>query len=119
MSLNATTMQQIKERLQEEKKTQEARLRSLVQQDPFSDTDRLNDNAASDMEATEESNHDRVKAIELTVRTMLVDIDAALDRIDQGTYGTCTSCAKPIDTQRLSIRPVASLCVSCEQKREK
>jgi DnaK suppressor protein len=46
------------------------------------------------------------------------EIDAALVRIADGTYGFCTSCKDLIDTDRLAILPTAILCLSCEQKKK-
>lgn len=42
---------------------------------------------------------------------VLADIDAALQRIDDGTYGTCTKCGREIAPERLEARPWASLCI--------
>lgn len=41
------------------------------------------------------------------------EIDAALGRIDRGTYGVCTSCGAAIPEERLELRPFASTCVAC------
>jgi RNA polymerase-binding transcription factor DksA len=41
------------------------------------------------------------------------DIDAALSRIDRGTYGRCTSCDAAIPEERLELRPFAGTCVAC------
>jgi RNA polymerase-binding protein DksA len=46
-------------------------------------------------------------------------IDAALKRIDDGTYGTCTNCGKPIAEERLEARPWASLCIDCQREAER
>ncbi|AWB91629.1 TraR/DksA family transcriptional regulator [Aeromicrobium chenweiae] len=43
----------------------------------------------------------------------LAEIDAALDRLDDGTYGVCAVCGKPIAAERLAARPVAVTCVAC------
>ena len=40
-------------------------------------------------------------------------ITAALDRIRQGTYGTCVNCGEPIDTARLDAVPATPLCRDC------
>ena len=45
------------------------------------------------------------------------EIDAALDRIDAGTYGTCVHCGTAIPPERLEFRPHAAGCVSCQQAR--
>jgi DnaK suppressor protein len=43
----------------------------------------------------------------------LEDIDAALARLDEGTYGICERCGRPIAPERLEVRPTARTCVSC------
>lgn len=44
---------------------------------------------------------------------MLDAIDAALGRIDDGTYGTCRQCLEPIEPERLTLIPEAALCLGC------
>jgi RNA polymerase-binding transcription factor DksA len=46
---------------------------------------------------------------------ILLEIEAALARIDDGTYGLCTRCGRPIDAERLEAVPYATLCI--EDKR--
>jgi len=46
-------------------------------------------------------------------------IDAALRRIDDGTYGNCETCSKPISQKRLLAVPHASLCIKCQELEEK
>lgn len=48
-------------------------------------------------------------------RRLLEDIDDALRRIEDGTYGTCERCGTPIGYDRLEAIPAASLCVTCKQ----
>lgn len=43
-------------------------------------------------------------------------IDAALRRMDDGVYGTCTSCREPIEPRRLDASPAASLCADCAEQ---
>ena len=45
----------------------------------------------------------------------LRQIEAALDRIDQGTYGVCLNCGNPISDERLAAVPHAALCRDCAQ----
>ncbi len=106
--------------LEEEKKSLSNRISELSAQDPFSDPNRLNDNAASDSEANEESSHDRFTALVAQLEEKVTEIDAALFRISDGSYGYCTNCKAQIDADRLSILPTAQLCLSCEKvKKEK
>lgn len=46
-------------------------------------------------------------------KRVLGDIEHALERIENGTYGTCERCGKEIEPARLSVMPQASLCSSC------
>jgi DnaK suppressor protein len=48
-----------------------------------------------------------------TERGILEDINAALQRIDNGTFGTCTECGTTISEERLKAIPYAPLCVRC------
>lgn len=43
----------------------------------------------------------------------LSDIAAALARVDEGTYGLCEGCGKPITSARLQARPYARTCINC------
>jgi DnaK suppressor protein len=43
----------------------------------------------------------------------LAEIDAALARMEQGRYGSCVSCERQIDAERLSVLPMTPLCMSC------
>ena len=45
----------------------------------------------------------------------LVSIDDALARLDAGTYGLCTSCKRPIPTERLEALPWTALCLDCSR----
>lgn len=97
----------------------EANLKSLNQQDPFSDPDRLIDNAASDTDAKEESSHERMEALVKEIKRQVVEIEDTLIRIKNNTYGKCADCKKMIDTDRLAVKPTARYCFDCEKKREK
>lgn len=111
-------LEQIRVRLEAEKQKISARIDELTAQDPFSDPDRINDNAASDTEATEESSHDRYLAMVEETKAQLASIDDALIRIGSGKYGYCTNCENMIDTDRLAILPAATLCLTCEKTKK-
>jgi len=52
-------------------------------------------------------------------REELVLIDEALERLDGGTYGPCQECGKPVEAERLEIRPFARFCIDCKAQKEK
>ena len=58
----------------------------------------------------------QVQALVRQAREHLAEIDAALERVDAGTYGTCENCGRPIGEGRLEARPVARTCISCAGK---
>ena len=109
----------LRQHLEEEKARVASRIAELHAQDPFSDPDRLTDNAASDRDADEESAHDRFTAIIEELRMKRKKIDDALLRVSTGDYGFCTKCGNMIDTDRLSILPTATLCKTCEEKKKR
>ncbi|OGG06078.1 hypothetical protein A3D05_04230 [Candidatus Gottesmanbacteria bacterium RIFCSPHIGHO2_02_FULL_40_24] len=119
MKFPKAVMDNVSRNLIKLRKTVEERIHSLKLQDPFSDPERLNDNAASDTEAKEESSHERMEALEKELRAHLEEINLTLQRIKKGTYGKCQNCGKMIDTDRLAIKPTALYCVDCERKKEK
>jgi DnaK suppressor protein len=45
-------------------------------------------------------------------------VEAALARIENGTYGTCEECGDEIDVKRLIARPVTTLCIDCKSRQE-
>ncbi len=49
---------------------------------------------------------------------VLVEVEAALARIDSGSYGTCGVCGKPIGAERLSAIPWARLCIDDQRRAE-
>ena len=45
-------------------------------------------------------------------------IEQALEKIDNGTFGTCEECEEDIPEGRLKARPVTTLCIACKRKQE-
>jgi DnaK suppressor protein len=57
---------------------------------------------------------ERDLALSAQARAEVVEIDVALDKIDEGSYGICDRCGKNIPKARLEVIPWAALCVSCK-----
>ena len=105
--------------LSQEIKRLERRKEAIAVEDPFNDTRRVSDNAASDTEVAEQTGHERAKALERQANRKIIQLKKALSRIKIGRYGNCEKCGRFIDTDRLVIMPEATLCVKCEKKKEK
>jgi RNA polymerase-binding protein DksA len=91
------------------------------------------DNSGSIEDETEEETYDNHLAdsatatlnreidytLEENAEHFLKAIDEALLRIEDGTYGTCGRCGKPIDENRLEARPYANRCIDCKRLEER
>jgi len=66
-------------------------------------------------------NFDREFSLDLASaeQTILNRIDEALRKIDDGSFGVCESCEKPISFKRLKAVPYAKLCIKCKEDEEK
>lgn len=58
-------------------------------------------------------------AIDNSLRGMIAEIDNALERIANGTYGKCERCGKQIPLPRLEARPFSTLCIEDKAKEER
>ena len=64
-------------------------------------------------QAAELENQDALGAIENSELQEIRQIQVALKRIAEGTYGICANCGEPIDPKRLKALPTATRCMSC------
>jgi DnaK suppressor protein len=70
-------------------------------------------------EATESFELERRLTLEKRIIDQLADVEHALQKFEDGTYGLCDSCGQPIDPARLEALPQASLCLSCKTRQAK
>jgi RNA polymerase-binding protein DksA len=112
-----------REALLEERKRVEHALATLRDQRPGSLDEEVEElPATSDNHLAETATATLGREIDYTLGEnsghVLVDIDSALKRIDEGTYGTCVSCGNEIPLGRLEAHPAASLCIDCKRQAE-
>jgi len=109
--------------LLEERRRVEAALQNLHDENSGSLTEDSGEETAYDNHladtATETYDRELDYTLEENSEHVLADIDAALRRIEEGTYGICTNCGKPIPEERLEARPWATLCIDCQRERER
>ena len=67
---------------------------------------------------TDVADADRELALLENTADQRAQVQAALARLDAGTYGTCVDCGQPIDEARLEFRPEAARCLVDQQKHE-
>jgi len=68
--------------------------------------------------ATDMFDRERDLSLERNIEDLLAQVDAALHRLDKGTYGICTACGKPIDELRLRAIPYTDLCLADKERAE-
>lgn len=69
-------------------------------------------------QAANEINQNLVFKLRDRERQLLSKIGEALQRMDEGCFGTCEDCEEPIEPRRLEARPVSTLCIACKEKQE-
>lgn len=67
-------------------------------------------------QAVQRENDEVLDALDNSIRAELEQIQVTLKRLDEGTYGVCEGCGKPIPLKRLKALPHASRCVPCAEK---
>jgi DnaK suppressor protein len=68
--------------------------------------------------AQEEAVNDEMIALDERSRQQIAEIQAALARIEDGTYGYCARCGEPINPRRLERLPTAGHCIPCQENLE-
>lgn len=121
--MSAIDTDHFRDLLLEERERVAAALQNLHDDHPGSISDETGEDAVYDNHladtATETYDRELDYTLEENSEHVLADIDAALKRIEDGTYGICSNCGKPISPERLEARPWATLCIDCQRERER
>lgn len=69
------------------------------------------------IDETGQSTDDHLMSVQAeAIRQVLTEIDEAFGRVDDGSYGTCQGCARPVPAERLEILPYTRHCVACRRR---
>lgn len=108
--------------LEDERGRVVAAIDNLHNEHPGSISDETGEEAVYDNHladtATETYDRELDYSLEENSEHVLTEINAALKRIEDGTYGQCTNCGRQIPEERLEARPYATLCIECQRHRE-
>lgn len=85
---------------------------SLIQASEFSNADDEHDPEG----ATIAFEREQLVSIMTRLQRTVGDLRQALSDLAEGRYGSCDSCALPIDPARLEVRPQARLCIACARR---
>ena len=111
-----------RKRLIEERKRVQEAIDYLHEENPGSIQDETQDSTADnhpgDM-ATVTFDRELDYTLEENEGRLLQAIDAALTRMDDGSYGACVRCGQPIGAERLEALPWTTQCIDCKRKEER
>jgi YteA family regulatory protein len=121
--VSAIDTDRFREALLEERARVEAALQNLHEETAGTLSEDAGEETAYDNHladtATETYDRELDYTLEENAEHLLAEIDAALKRIEAGTYGICTNCGKQIPEERLEALPWATLCIDCQRDRER
>lgn len=107
-------LDRFKTKLEEQKHKLEKEIKYLVEEDPYKKN--LRTSEVLDDAITEIEEHDRLAATSQELKKDLIEVEKALFRIENGTYGVCSNCGGKIELERLEVMPTATLCLACQKK---
>jgi RNA polymerase-binding protein DksA len=121
--VSALDTQVFQERLLDERRRVVNAIDNIHTENPGSlgeetDETTFQDNHLGDI-ATATFDREMASSLEENSTHVLAEIDGALARIDEGTYGVCVRCGKPIGRERLDALPWATLCIDDKRKEER
>lgn len=122
-AMDAKTQQQLRERLEARKAEIErdvsymaGEIRALgIDQDQ--ENGALGNHIADDGSSVAES--ERILTVTDDLQGILNQVNEALERMDEGTYGICQRCGREIATERLEAFPYVAYCISCQSVLER
>ena len=119
--MNAIETDRFREALLEEKKRVEAAIQNLQEENSGNLAEEAGEEMAHDFADTATETYDREldHTLEENSEHVLEAIEAALTRIEAGTYGICTNSGTQIAEERLEALPWATLCIDCARDRER
>jgi RNA polymerase-binding transcription factor len=114
----AVDVERFKELLEEERRRVVDAIEYLHKENPGSIEEETEDET-TDNHIAETATATLDREIDYTLEEnsehVLTEIEAALTRIEEGTFGTCVNCGKPIAEERLAAIPWATYCIDCKR----
>jgi DnaK suppressor protein len=110
-------------RMREYFKQRLLRWREELLEDAFETLHSLREGVVNEADVADRATSEATRALELRTRDrarkLIAKIDAALERIEDGTYGFCQETHEPIGISRLDARPIATLSLEAQERHER
>jgi RNA polymerase-binding protein DksA len=121
--VSAIDVNRFREVLLEERRRVQAALDNIHEENSGTLTDESGEETAYDNHLADTATITYERELDITLEDneerLLAEIDAALKRIDEGTYGICTNRGEQIPVERLEALPWTTLCIDCQRERER
>jgi RNA polymerase-binding transcription factor DksA len=121
--LDAKTVTKLRARLEEERRGLSAEMAELEEESFQTTQSDITGEAGVDEDFADAgtATFDREQALSIAnnIRDLIGQVDRALARMDEGTYGACERCGRPIDPVRLRALPRTLLCAECKRREER
>lgn len=114
--MEQTTIDQLRQRLDEERTSISTQLTDMGVDPETGQPD--GEQFAQGFADSGQSTAERTQVVSMAegLMDMIREIDVALRRIEEGTYGSCITCGNPIPEERMEARPAASECMTCKKR---
>jgi RNA polymerase-binding protein DksA len=123
LKLNAGARERIRAQLVQERANYEAEMAELEEESFHGTQSELTGEVGIDEDFADagSATFDREQALSIqnNVRDLIDQVDRALARLEEGTYGQCERCGRPIDAARLKALPRTLLCTDCKRREER
>lgn len=120
--MNENTLKEIKSKLEERRKSIQSELESFASKDKkikgdwdtkYPRTHSATGSSQLEDAADEVEEYSNLLPVEHSLELQLLDIESAIKKIENGTYGKCEKCGKEISEERLKAYPEAKTCNEC------
>ena len=122
MALNRQQLKQFRQLLITERAKLASEIRSLAQDAAKSPREASGDLSAYTVHMADMAADSYEREVSMNIvsseQELLYQIDDALKRLDDGTFGVCQQCSQPITMSRLKAVPYASMCIACQRTKE-
>jgi RNA polymerase-binding protein DksA len=121
--LDAKTMARIRQQLVDERRALEGEMAELEEESFQGTQSEITGEVGIDEDFADagSATYDREQALSIAnnIRDLIDQVDRAIARIDEGSYGACERCGRPIDAARLKALPRTLLCTDCKRREER
>ncbi|MBI3325050.1 MAG: TraR/DksA C4-type zinc finger protein [Candidatus Omnitrophica bacterium] len=122
MTMNKQQLKEFRDLLMQERSKVAGEIRSIAQDASKNPREASGDLSAYTVHMADMSadTYEREMAMNIvsSEQEVLYQIEDAIKRIDDGTYGTCLQCNKPITMSRLKAVPYTAMCIECQRSKE-